>query len=75
MSQATLGFSQGNPHLYPWKPAPVTVGAGFDSHGLWVAYNPRVSKPVGDQNAFSYLKIYCTVKKRLSNVKIGRAHV
>jgi hypothetical protein len=30
------GVFQGNPHPYPWKPAPAATGMGFDGYGLRV---------------------------------------
>ena len=32
------GVFQGNPHPYPWKPAPAATGAGFDGYGSRVYY-------------------------------------
>src|SRR5271155_6196836 len=45
------GVFQGNPCPYPSEPVPVHQGTGFDTYGSWVGYNPRVSKPIWDQNA------------------------
>jgi len=44
------GVFQGNPCPYPSEPVPVHKGTGFDTYGLWVGCNPRVSKPVWDRN-------------------------
>jgi penicillin-binding protein-related factor A (putative recombinase) len=30
------GVFQGNPHPYPWEPAPTQQGRGFNRHGSWV---------------------------------------
>ena len=36
------GVFQGNPHPYPWEPAPAFTGAGFRRYGSWVLYqNPE----------------------------------
>ncbi|KAF8220618.1 hypothetical protein L208DRAFT_1332798 [Tricholoma matsutake] len=47
------GVFQGNPCPYPSEPVPVHKGVGFGRYGL-VGYNPRVSKPVWDQNTCSH---------------------
>ena len=48
------GVFQGNPCLYPWKPAPVHKGTGFDKYRSRVWWNPWVSKPVQDRNMGSH---------------------
>jgi hypothetical protein len=36
------GVFLGNPHPYPWKPAPAAKGVGFYGYGCGFSQNPRV---------------------------------
>ncbi|KAF8810025.1 hypothetical protein BYT27DRAFT_7092797 [Phlegmacium glaucopus] len=39
------GVFQGNPHPYPSKPVPTSMGTGFDRHGCRFFKNLRVYNP------------------------------